>query len=236
MDQRELTQIKSESLLELPTNKLLDDFGAGRASPGSGSAAALLAILSCKMIITVSDISLNKQECNKSHKEISYIKERVVSVIEPRLKVLFEADARDFDEVVKLRVLRDQAQSSADKSNYSRKSLDMLEVATDYTFEIADKALTLVEYGISIFENGWHAIRGDSGVSVSAAMSAVMSCIFIINLNLKTLKRRNYSSRHLDKVKDLQKSLELMQLRALSCVTSIGSESVEAVQFELKNT
>lgn len=236
MEQTELAEIKSDSLLELPTNKLLDDFGAGRASPGSGSAAALLAILSCKMVTTVCEISARKDDCHKVHKDFNFIKKQVFEVIEPRLKHLFDADAKDFDEVVKLRVLRDKSNDKNEKSQFSRQSADMLEKATDYTFEIADLSLKLMEYGVTMFEHGWHAIRGDSGVSVSAAMSAAMSCIFIINLNLKTLKSRKYSKNNMSKVADLQNKLENMQAKAFSCVTAIGSESVNAIQLQLKNT
>lgn len=45
------------------------------------------------------------------------------------------------------------------------------------------------ERNIVIFEKTWHAVRGDSGVSLSAAMSGLMSAIFIANLNLKTIKK-----------------------------------------------
>jgi formiminotetrahydrofolate cyclodeaminase len=90
-----------------------------------------------------------------------------------------------------------------------------------------------MEYGVTIFEHGWHAIRGDSGVSISAAMSGIMSSIFIINLNLKTLKRRKYAGENLSRVEALQQKLESLQARAFSCVTSISSESVESIQLEL---
>ncbi|NMH64503.1 cyclodeaminase/cyclohydrolase family protein [Shewanella salipaludis] len=234
MEQSKLAQIDSYSLLELPTDQLLNYFGAGRASPGSGSAAALLAILSCKMIMTVCDISQKKDECRVARKEFGLIKIRVSEVIEPRLKTLFDADAKDFEEVIKLRKLRDNAADPKEKSKYSRQASNMLETATDYTFEIAEKSLKLMEYGVTMFEDGWHAIRGDSGVSISAALSAVMSCIFIINLNLKTLKKRKYSKLNIAKVIELQKKLQQMQDKAFSCVTTISSESIDAVQLKLK--
>ena len=90
-----------------------------------------------------------------------------------------------------------------------------------------------MQYGVVIFENGWHAVRGDSGVTISAAMSAVMSSIFIINLNLKTLKRRKYAKENLVRIQELQRKLGSLQTKAFSCVTDISTESLETIQLEL---
>lgn len=235
MKQEEFKEITTSLILDRPASELLNDFGAGRASPGSGSAAALLSILSAKMIITVCEISSNKDECSRSHKDFEFISKQIKEKIEPRLRELFENDARDFERVVALRVKRDQSNDTLEKSNFSRETLDLLQVANDYTFEVADLSFVLMEYGVTMFEHGWHAIKGDSGVSISAAMSGVMSSIFIINLNLKTLKRRNYASNNLKRIQDLQNKLEKLQARAFSCVTSISSESLESIQLELNS-
>ncbi|VXB24510.1 conserved hypothetical protein [Pseudomonas sp. 8BK] len=235
MQQHELAHADG-SLLERPTNQLLNDFGAGRASPGSGSAAALLGLLSAKMITTVCDISLRKRERATNHKDFEFISKTVREELEPRLKFLFEADAKDFEKVIRLRVERDKCNDPQEKSKLSKDSLDLLQTATDYTFEIADISIRLMGFGIFAFENGWHAIRGDSGVAISAAMSSVMSSIFIANLNLKTLKRRNYASLNLKRCQALHNSLNELQTKAFSCVTTISSESLESIQLELQES
>ncbi|WP_395338532.1 cyclodeaminase/cyclohydrolase family protein [Ningiella sp. W23] len=233
MKQQELTEVGVEVLLNKPATELLNDFGAGRASPGSGSAAALLGILSAKMLCTVCDISSGKDECLSFRKDFAYISEQVRGNYEIRLRELFEKDARDFDQVVALRVNRDSATDTNEKAKFSRDSLDLLQTATDYTFEIAEISLKLMEFGVSIFDNGWHAVRGDSGVAISGAMSSVMSSIFIINLNLKTLKRRKYAKDNLKRCQKIQSQLEILQTKAFSCVTSISSESVKSIQLDM---
>ncbi len=187
------------------------------------------------MTLTVCEISTKKDVCTDYHKAFELISKTTKTEIEPRLKELFELDAKDFEKVVKLRVARDKALDQNEKSKNSREALDLLQIATDYTFEVAQISLRLMDYGVIIFENGWHAIRGDSGVAISAAMSSVMSCIFIINLNLKTLNRRKYAADNIQKVQELQRRLEELQTRAFTCVTSISSESVESIQLDLEN-
>jgi hypothetical protein len=47
----------SQDLITLPTDELLTKFGAGMHNPGSGSAAALLGLVSCKLVQTVISLS-----------------------------------------------------------------------------------------------------------------------------------------------------------------------------------
>jgi formiminotetrahydrofolate cyclodeaminase len=225
-----------EELLNRPTNQLLDDFGAGGASPGSGSAAALLSLLSAKMINTVCEISIKKPECEVSKREFESIAKVIKEEIEPRLKQLFELDARDFERVVALRVKRDKSENPTEKAKYTKESLDLLETATNYTFEMGEISLRLMDFGVVMFQKGWHAIRGDSGVSLSAAMSGVMSAIFIGNLNLKTLKKRKYAKENMARCKSLHDNLSRLQTQAFSCVTRISSESIRAIQIELEES
>lgn len=230
---QELLPIEEE-LLNRPTNQLLNDFGAGRASPGSGSAAALLSLLAAKMINTVCEISTKKPECEVSKKEFEFIIKVIKEEIEPRLKQLFELDAKDFEKVVSLRVKRDGAESQTEKTKYTKESLDLLEIATNYTFEVGEISIRLMSFGVVMFEKGWHAVRGDSGVSLSAAMSGVMSAIFIANLNLKTLKKRKYAKENMARCQSLQDNLNKLQAQAFSCVTTISSESISSIQLELE--
>jgi formiminotetrahydrofolate cyclodeaminase len=231
-DQQPTKQI---SLLEKPAGQLLNDFGAGKASPGSGSAAALMGLLAAKLLVTVCDKSLSKPECKKNENVLAYIKEQV-QAIEPRLVELFEKDAKEFDEVVSLRLARDKAESATEKSKLSRQSQELLETATDNAFNIIEQCMKLIDHGVVVFESGWHAVRGDSGAALSAAIAGVLSGIFIANLNIKTLKGRNYASANVARCDELYKELSAKQEKAVSCVTSLNAEAIASIQFELDGT
>lgn len=220
------------SLLARPTTQLLDEFGAGNASPGSGSAAALMGLLAAKLLITVCDKSLTKPECAAHGIGLAHIKEQI-QAIEPRLKELFEKDAREFDEVVALRIARDRAKSPTDRARFARQSQDLLETATDNAFAVIEQCMKLIDHGVIAFESGWKAVRGDSGAAISAAVAGVLSGIFIANLNVKTLKKRKYAKDNLARCAELYKQVSAKQLRAFSCVTSLNAEAIEAVQLEL---
>jgi formiminotetrahydrofolate cyclodeaminase len=215
-------------LLDRPTTELLDAFGAGNAAPGSGSAAALMGLLAVKLLITVCDKSLTKKDCQIHAVTLNYIRNEVAGA-EPRLKVLFEKDALEFDKVVQLRVARDSAGTPQAKAKFSRESQDLLETATDNAFAVIDECMKLIENGITVFEHGWHAVRGDSGAAVSVAIAAVLSGIFIANLNIKTLKGRRYAKANLARCDELYKKVSEKQTRAIRCVTSLNAEAAVAV-------
>ncbi|MDN3637361.1 cyclodeaminase/cyclohydrolase family protein [Simiduia curdlanivorans] len=222
--------------LEKPTNKLLDDFGAGNASPGSGSAAALMGLLASKLTITVCKKSIEYAKEESEIKAFQYILDQVETHIEPKLKELFEKDATDFERVVELWRERTIESSTTKKAAISREANRLLENATDYVFEIIELCMTLIDHGVVVFESGWKTVRGDSGAAISASMAGVTSGIFIANLNLKTLKGRNYAASNIKKCDELYQRLNVKQTKAFSCVVSLNSEALEAIQLELPET
>lgn len=137
-------------LLAQPTNQLLDAFGAGQASPGSGSAAALMGLLAVKLIRTVCLKSLQKNPERNTEVTLRHLLDEL-GAIEPSLRTLFEKDAREFDEIVRLRMERDAATDPDAKSTASRRANDLLEVATDNTFQIIDLCLPLIDHGVTVF-------------------------------------------------------------------------------------
>jgi formiminotetrahydrofolate cyclodeaminase len=218
-------------LLAQPANKLLDAFGAGQASPGSGSAAALMGLLAVRLIRTVCLKSLQKNPERNTEVTLRHLLDEL-GAIEPSLRALFEKDAREFDEIVRLRIARDAATDPDVKSTASRRANDLLEVATDNTFQIIDLCLPLIDHGVTVFEHGWQSVRGDSGAAISAAIAAVTSGLFIANLNIKRLKERNYARDNIDRCAAVLALLQQKQQTALGCVTSLNAEALDSLAIE----
>ncbi len=229
-------RMKQTKYLARSAETLLDDFGAGNAAPGSGSAAALMGLLSEKLIITICKKSLEYSKSESDQRIFEYLIEHVQDLMIPRLKELFEKDAVDFEKVVDLRKKRKRAKSPNRKAALSREANDLLEVTTDYVFDVIELCMSLVEHSIVIFEDGWSAVRGDSGASISAAIAGVMTGIFVVNLNLKTLKGRKYAKVNISRCDDIYSRLQEKQIKAFSCVVSLNSEALDAIQLELEGT
>jgi len=220
-------------LMTIPAGKLLDKFGSGTHAPGSGSAAALMGILSAKLIITVGKLSLKKDEYRADHSKIQYINDRIEEDIEPELKRLFDEDAHIFDEVIKLRVARDKATDKNEKKRLGEQANNKLRVATDIPIQICELSLRLIDHGTAMFDMGFKAARGDSGAAVSSAVAGAMAAIFVVSLNLRSFKQSEWAQSKRKRVAELEKELEKKQLDAFGRVSQLKEEDVETMSFEI---
>jgi len=225
--------VPNTGLMELPAGKLLDKFGAGAHAPGSGSAAALMGLLSAKLIITVGKLSLQKPKYQKDHSKIKHINQRIENDIEPELRRLFDQDAVIFDEVITLRVARDQAQDKKEKRRLGEKANEKLRVATDIPISICELCIRLIDHGIAMFDMGFQAARGDSGAAVSAAVAGGMAGIFVVSLNLRSFKQSEWAESKRKRLAELQKELEAKQLIAFGRVSHLKAEDVESMSLDL---
>lgn len=230
----ELALVAEQPWLEKPAEAVLDGFGAGQASPGSGSAAALMGLLAAKLIITVCSKSLEKTDSKEGRKHFEYIREQCQTHYDD-LRNLFEKDARDFRKVIEFKKARDVSTSAEEKTKLQRQANDLLETTTDYVLSIIDKCRLLAEHGLTVFERGWKYVRGDSGAAISASIGGIMSGIFILSLNLKLLKERQYAKDKTSKPQELYELVEKLQARAFGQVTSLSAEAIEAIQLELSS-
>ena len=249
-----LKALDHAELLDKSVNNLLDDFGAGHSAPGSGSAAALMGILSGKLILTVCKLSLQKAQeerrdidaglVKKSdlryipiEDRLNYIVDDITNNIEPNLKKLFADDSKEFEQVVELRKKRNRAKASGNKefeSKFNIESLDKLQLVTGYVFTVADECFKLIKHGNYIFDNAYNAVRGDSGASISAAIAGITTSIFIINLNLVSLSRRNWSKTKKLECDELYELLQKTQLDAFTRVGALSAEVMDTMQLNLE--
>ena len=169
-------------LLDIATGKLLEKFGAGNHKPGSGSASAFQGMLSAQMLLTVINLTNDPKRRKNYAKylpELLGIKQEIESRIYIQLEYLFQTDSEHFDRVIKLREQRDEEPDFLKKSRISEKAQESLKPATQIPLEIAELCLELGDFAANVFDYGFKAARGDSGVALNSAISGVGSCLSI---------------------------------------------------------
>ena len=223
--------IPNTALIQLPTDQLLSKFGSGSHAPGSGSAAALMGLLSSKLILTVASLSLKKPEYRKDYAVIEYLSNQISNDHESRLLELFELDAIVFNDVIKSRVARDNSVDDKDKRHHSEMALQKLREATEIPFEICGICIKLIDLGASMFDIGFRGARGDTGAAICAAVAGAMSSIFVINLNLKSFRESEWAIEKRKLCDKLHKELEKKQLEAFGKVMTLRAEDVNSMSF-----
>lgn len=177
----------STDLLQLPTRHLLEKIGAGNHKPGSGSAAALNGILSCKLLMTVIELTLDPKRSKvylSCKKEFEEIRSRITNEIGPRLETLFEEDSSQFDKAIQKRNERNNEQNQKVKNDLHEESLRELKRSTEIPIEIAQLCIQLAKYSVVVSDKGFKAARGDSGVALGSSISGLTGCISIISLKV----------------------------------------------------
>jgi Zn-dependent peptidase ImmA (M78 family)/formiminotetrahydrofolate cyclodeaminase len=177
-------------LIEIPIGELLLKFGAGEHKPGSGSASALQGMLSAQMIRTVIDLTTSPKHSAKYTlhiPQLKKIKNDIEDRIYPELVRLFQEDSDHFDIVIKLREERNAEQDTFLKKQKTEAAIQSLKPATEIPLQIAEYCQELGDYAVFVFDNGFKSARGDSEVAINMAISGIVSCLSIVELNLLSI-------------------------------------------------
>src|SRR4051794_17911517 len=128
----------SQELIKLPTEELLTKFGSGLHNPGSGSAAALVGLVSCKLVQTVISLSHGREKYQGVEDQLTLVNQDILGDIEPILVAAVQEDSEQFDRVIQARVLRDGETDAVKKRQLSEKALHELRIATEIPIRIAE--------------------------------------------------------------------------------------------------
>lgn len=228
MDQPTLPIPRGRALIALPADELLAEFGAGKHSPGSGSAAALMALLSAQLSATVYKIAIRKKHGDSN--QFVYLLGQIENIIVPRLKTLFQDDAEKFDEVVRIRLARDTENDPILKRRLRERALRALREATEIVMEVIEICRQLIDYGIIAFDSGMNRVRGDSGSAISVAISGAMSGLFILNLNLNSFGEGRWAIEQRDRLELIQRSILDKQTDALARIARLRPDDPSPTQ------
>lgn len=180
-----LDQIKL--LLDYSSKDLLEKFGKGGHKPGSGSAAAFQGMLAAKLLNTVIALTCSDKYKEKYKEVVPELLEKdkdLTELIFPRLEELFQKDAILFDKVIQLREERDKETDPQRLNNLKIRAQEALKPATEILIEIGDNCADIAYHAAFVFDKGFKAAKGDSGVALNGAVAALGGCLSVIDLNL----------------------------------------------------
>lgn len=171
----------------------LNQYGAGSHKPGSGSAAALLALVGCAMFKTVVALTNGKPNYAEWHGQLNLTQQAIVDDVEPFLMNAVSVDAQIWDQVIAARrAVKAAKERNADSKvidKLQRHHLDFMKQATEMPLEIARRSVSAAEQAMILFNFGFQSARGDTAVGIASTLAASMSAIAIVYLNLKQFRR-----------------------------------------------
>lgn len=222
-----------QKYLELPTSELLDLFGKGSHIPGSGSAAALSALIAIELLKTVCILTRTKEAYSNVHIQMDYIKNELTNLYKPKLIELFYKDSKEFARVSELRMLRDNEQDDKQREKYGREAVEQLRIATEIPIEMCNTCIKLMEFALSIFDNGYKATRGDAGVAISNLLAGISGTLFVVLLNIKVSRKSNWTETKRKEAEELASKYIKIQIDAFSRVISLYKDGMPDGQTEI---
>lgn len=229
MEQKE----KLFNYLDLPTSELLEQFGKGSHIPGSGSAAALSSLIGIELLRTVTKLTQTKKSYKEVHSQMEFIQKKLENDYKPLLIDIFYKDSEEFGKVSNLRMARDKESDPKKKEKLGRQAIAQLKLATEIPIELCQINFKLLEFAISIFDNGYRATRGDAGVAISNFLSAISGTLFVVLLNIRVSKKSKWSEEKRIQAEELTLKYIKVQKEAFSKVVTLYSEGLSEDQIPI---
>lgn len=199
--------------MEMPLRKLLEKFAAGDHKPGSGSAAALLGLISCALSRTVIALTVDREKYASARPELQRLSKEIQEEIQPLLEDAFVQDSILFGKVIEARRYRNIADDHAEWWKRSHRALKELDSASAIALSIARKCIRLTEVAITVFDEGFKSAQGDSEVAIEAALSGATGAISIVYLNLNSFRGEAHAKKTLDDAEELATSAKVLQVQ-----------------------
>lgn len=222
-----------DQLMLLPTNQLLQKFGAGNHVPGSGSAAALSGIIACKLCLAVIKFTEERDEYSNIFPRLRYLKQKIYD-LEPKLYTAFQQDSEVFDKVITARRIRDAETNTRIRKRLSSQALEKLRDATQIPLDICEVCHEVCESALQLFDTAFQSARGDSGAAVSSALSGAYSSLFICYLNLKQFRTGKWSQDTRERCEILMTRTFQIQRDLFSRVISLRDEGIPMDSLQLQ--
>lgn len=225
--------------MEHEAHTLLEMFGTGQPTPGSGSAAALQALVSAKLIRTVTLLTAKpkfKPRYDTVIPELDRIRTDIDERIYPLLERLFQNDTDQFTEYIEAYKAWEVEKDERKKPKLHKEKLNRLAVVTNNAVEIAQLGVKLAGNATYVFRNGFVDVRGDSAAALNAASSAVGSCLTIIELNLLSFEWDDWASDIREAIVPIRASYEKLLATSSTFIQELADENLKKHRgsFDLK--
>ena len=229
-----MEQASIPNFLQLTTHELMEKFGAGHHKPGSGSAAALLGLVACKMMQTVIVATRRNARYRDNFPQLDFVSSVLTQQHEQFFREAVQRDSVQFDRVHQARLARNACTDMSEKRRLNDRAREELIPATQIPLDIAHHAADTAEKGLIVYDLGASHVRGDSGVAVSAALSSCSGALFVVYLNLLEFREGRWAVLTRASADSITERYRVLQSEQFRRVSRIQAEGIDNSQTELQ--
>jgi formiminotetrahydrofolate cyclodeaminase len=191
-------------LSELTIKEFLEKIASDPPTPGGGSVAALSAALAASLTEMVTNLTIGKKGYGDVEDEMKSVSQDALK-LKSDLVSAIDNDSNAYNEV--MTALKLPGETEAEKHHREEMIQSGLKQATLVPMAVAEYAIKVMELaGKTVAKGNKNAIT-DGAVGVMMAKTAVLSALYNVKINLRTIKDSAFIDRISKQVKDLEQNV-----------------------------
>jgi methenyltetrahydrofolate cyclohydrolase len=179
----------------------LDALASSRATPGGGSAAAIIGAMGAALVSMVCNLTIGKKKYADVEGEMKEVLHKA-EALRHKLTGMIEDDVKAFDQVMAAYGMAKE--TDAEKATRDKAIQAALKQATEVPLRCCHAAREVIDLAAIASEKGNLNVISDAGVGVLAAYAALRSAALNVFTNAKIITDKAFAEA---KVKELEKLL-----------------------------
>jgi formiminotetrahydrofolate cyclodeaminase len=186
-------------------DKFLDELASSNATPGGGSAAAIVGAMGAALVAMVCHLTIGKKKYAEVEEEMKAVLTEA-EALRHRLTGMIEDDVQAFDAVMGAYGM--PKETDADKEKRSTAIQDALKLATDVPLRCCHAAREVIDLAAKASDKGNLNVISDAGVAVLAAYAALRSAALNVYTNAKMITDKSFADAKLRELETLLSGAE----------------------------
>ncbi|OAI18819.1 methenyltetrahydrofolate cyclohydrolase [Methylomonas lenta] len=196
-----MSEIKDKSI-----EIFLDELASKQATPGGGSAAAVMGAQAAALLSMVCNLTIGKPK----YAEVELDMQALLAESEALRQTLLGMIKADVDVFDKLMACYGLAkETDADKAQRSQQIQIMLREATEVPLACAKACAKTIALSRVAAEKGNLGVISDAGVAVMAGYAGLKSAALNVYINTSSLKDREFAEAKLAELEDVMQGMDL---------------------------
>ncbi|WP_018228785.1 methenyltetrahydrofolate cyclohydrolase [Methyloversatilis universalis] len=181
-----MSQIKDK-----PVTAFLDELASSAATPGGGSAAAIMGGMGAALVSMVCNLTIGKKAYVEVEGEMKYLLAKA-ETLRATLTDFIRADVEAFDGLMAAYGL--PKDTDEQKAARSAAIQDGLKKATDAPLACARACADVIALSLIAAEKGNTNVVSDAGVAALAAVAALRSAALNVDINVPSIKDADFAA------------------------------------------
>jgi formiminotetrahydrofolate cyclodeaminase len=185
---------------DTPVEPFLDALASNKATPGGGSAAAILGAMGAALVSMICNLTIGKKKYAEVESELKDVLAKA-EALRHRLTGMIEDDVKAFDAVMAAYGMAKE--TDADKAARDKAIQAALKQATEVPMRCCQAAREVIDLAAIASDKGNLNVISDAGVGVLAAYAALRSAALNVFTNARMITDKTFAEARLKELNEL---------------------------------